>query len=157
LESGLEVSLSLPSILENDRAPMPQLALRKLDSDPLDRIRLLVEAESPLGIFQETVTLFRVGAKPIIASLPSIPLRTFFVAEGMKFIESMNRFKIYILEIGSAPAQSILTSECAYSITPNTIDLLNERFEERWGTYWNMAVVDFAYSREIALVHLPSG
>lgn len=147
---GLEVSLSFPSILENDRAPMPQLALRKAGaSSPLDRICLLVEAESPLGIFQETVTLFRVGMKPVIASLPSIPLRTFFVSENMKLIESMNQFRIFILEIGSSPAQSALTGECAFSTSPNTIDLLNERFEERWGTYWNMAAVDFAI-REIS-------
>lgn len=142
---GLEVSLSLPSILENDRAPMPQLALRKTSSDsPLDRIRLLVEAESPIGIFQETVTLFHVGMKPVITSLPSIPLRTFIVSEDMKFIESMNQFRIFILEIGSSPVQSVLTSKSAFSTSPNTIDLLNERFEERWGTYWNMAAVDFA-------------
>lgn len=146
--ANLQVSLSFPSVLDNDRAPMARIAIQETTSEPIDRIYLLIEAESALGTYQETVTLFNVGEKPIIAALPSIPLRAFYISDDLKFFESMNEFRIFILQVGSAQPQATRPNSCVLTTHPNTIDLLNDRFEERWGTYWNMAAIDFAIQEQ---------
>jgi hypothetical protein len=144
IAENLEVSLSFPSVLDNDRVPMARIAVRGTALEPIGYIRLLTEAESTFCTYQETVELFNVGKKPKITPLPSIPLRTFYISDDLEFTESMDKFRIYILQLGSA--QPPTTSPNSYALTtyPNTIDLMNNRFEERWGAYWNMAAIDVA-------------
>lgn len=141
--ANLEVSLHLPSVLDNDRVPMAKIAVRCKNSDEsLDCVCLLIEAESIFGTHQGNVKLFRVGSKPVITALPSIPLRSFHITEDFKFFDSMTQLRIYILASGSSQLPATAQNYSDYVTSPNTIDLLNDRFVERWGTYWNMAAID---------------
>lgn len=144
ITSNLQVSLSLPSVLDNERVPMARIAIRGTGFERIDRIQLLVESESVLGTYQDIVIFYNVGEKPIITSLPSIPLRSYYISDDLKLIDSMSTFRIYMLQLGDTHHSITIQNSCAVISHPNTIDLLNDRFEERWGAYWNMAAIDFA-------------
>lgn len=144
ITSNLKVSLYFPSVLDNERVPMARIAIRGIGFEVIDCIKLLIEAESALGIYQDIVIFSNVGEKPIITSLPSIPLRTCYISDDLKLIDAMSEFRIYILQLGDIHHSIAGQNKCAVIAHPNTIDLLNDRFEERWGAYWNMAAIDFA-------------
>jgi hypothetical protein len=143
LGSNLEASLSLSSILENDRVPMARIALRSTEADHIfTKISLLVEADSVVGTYQDVITFHKVGSKPAISALSSIPLRAIHITEQLKFFESFDKISVSVLEIEPPPSIHFDPAKVAWFAHPTNIDLLNDRFEERWGTYWNMGAVD---------------
>ena len=141
----LEISCLFPSIVDNGRVPVPQLAIRcQDDSKTVDKVVLRIEAQSGYVICQECVEILNLSSIPIVKSLPSIPLREFFVRDAGIF-QSINELKIYINELVlSGEKVDINQANLVYFIFLNTMDLMNDRFEKKWGSYWNMAEVDEA-------------
>jgi len=141
--SNLEASLSLATILENDRAPTAKIALRSNKQDHVySKISLLVEAHSVVGTYQEVVTLHNIGNLPIIAALSSIPLRAIHITEQMKLFQSFDEFTMSLLEVQSSESVPFDPNKIVWSTHPSNFELLNDRFEQRWGAFWNMAAID---------------
>lgn len=148
---SLQISVALVSVLDNAPSPVAQIAVRCFEpKTTISKVSLLVEADSNYGTYQEIVTLYKVGMKPLIASLRSVPLRAIFVNDQFQFFQSYDTISIKLLKIEPPSSSPIDPCRNAWQRLPTNFDLLNDRFEERWGSYWNMAAVD-SEIRELSL------
>lgn len=142
LGAGLEVSFSLESVLEHDRVPSARIAVRSTQSaQPIEKVTLLVEANAAYGIHQDVITLHRLSNRILVAALPSVPLRTVYPADNLQFFDSFNRLTVSVIEMLPTSLNADL-SNATYTISPMNVDLLNDRFEDKWGTFWNLAEID---------------
>lgn len=138
----LKLSVSIESILDNGRSPSVHIAVKLAQpSHPVDRVTLLVEARARYGIHQDTATIYRITGTPKIFVAPSVPLRSMYITDNAIY-NSFDELNISILEI-DPPISAYQLSEARHSLRPTNVDLLNDRFVERWGAHWNMAEVDF--------------
>jgi hypothetical protein len=139
--SNIEISYDFPSLLDNSIVPQARLAIKSNISD-IDKLVLRVEAISGMR-FQEVLTFYNISSVPIIKNLPSIPLRTIFIVDENIF-QNIKEVRVYIEEIIiNGIAEPIEKNKCIDIFPPTNFDLLNMRFEKRWGSYWNLYEIDY--------------
>lgn len=141
----LEISCLFPSIVDNGRVLVPRLAIRhQNNTKTIDKLVLRIEAQSGYVIYQECIEILRLSSVPIVKSLPSVPLREFFISD-IGIFQSIDKFEIYINELVlDGEEADVNPVKPAYFILLNTIDLMNDRFKKRWGAYWNLREIDKA-------------
>lgn len=145
LGNGLSVSLHLPTPLEHDRVPCAHIAVRNdVPGRIVDRVDLLVEAEGPGCVFQERASAFRLDDNPRVLAMPTIPLRWLEVTEHNSIIQSFKALKVWVLPIEDHGDANYFSVGPALWLYSGVTDLLNERFEQRWGAFWNLGAVDAA-------------
>ena len=144
---GYEVSASLwlPSILDNERAPCVRLAVRTSAPEfTFKQMELLIEAAASEGTYQDIVKVYNIDTKTKIVALPSVPLRSLYFVDDNHIVQSFKSIRIRIISLNGSAIDSapVLSTLCG------TFDLLNERFVERWGTFWNLGAVDRAIAKK---------
>lgn len=150
----IEISYEFPSILENSKIPQARLAIK---SNILDVDKLVLRVEAIFGMrFQEVSTFYNISSTPIIKNLSSIPLRTIFI-ENENIYQTIKEVRVYIEEIIiNGIAEPIEKNKWVDIFHPTNCDLLNMRFDKRWGVYWNLYEIDREIDRlnQIAKYHL---
>lgn len=138
----IEISFESPSILENSKIPQARLAI-KSNMLGVDKLVLRVEAETVFDMkFQEVSTFYNISSTTIIKNLPSIPLRTIFIEKGNSY-QNIEKFRFYIEEIIiNGIAEPIEKNKYSCEIIRTNYDLINMRFDKRWGVYWNLYEID---------------
>ncbi len=148
LGEDLSVSLHLPMLLEQGRAPCVHIAVRSHSArEHGSEATLLIEAIGGAAVFQEAITVYRLGATPRIVALPSIPLRWVDVTDDGQLVSSYTKLRIWVTARDGVTVSNPAERHPHHSSSVLTTDHLNERFEEKWGTFWNCGAIDRAVRR----------
>lgn len=139
----LEYDTHLASIFSNENMPLSYISVRARGSNHLKKVTIKFTAKGNLVSYQDTIVFCDVGEVPVIKALPSIPLKSMWVARG-GIRTPYENVQIEIVELCDDDGVNLLEGRTtADSFNPTYTEILNSEFVEYWGYYWNMDEINW--------------
>jgi len=140
--NDIEYDTYLATIFSNGLPPLSYIAIRS-SSSLYKKITLKLEAEGPFATYQEIIIIHNLNEKPVIKALPSIPLKSMWVARGGIMIP-YGRVHIEVIEQINNKNQDVLEGKKIEDyFNPSYTEILNSEFVKRWGYYWNVDEINW--------------
>lgn len=143
LGPDIEYDTHLATIFSNDKLPLSYIVLRSRNGTKHKKVTLKVEAKDASVDYQETIVVYGLDEKPIIKSLPSIPLKSMWVARG-GIKTPYNNIHIEIIEqINEEGVDLIENRKIEDYFIPTYTEILNSEFVKRWDYFWNVDEINW--------------
>lgn len=134
----IEYDTHLATVFSNDTPPLCYIALRASTSTNYKFLTLNFEAKGSYVSYQDTIVVQNIGCTPIIKSLPSIPLKSMWVARGGIELPYKS-VHIKVVELFDDEGVNVLEGKnIEEHFNPNYTEILNSEFVKRWDYYWNV-------------------
>ncbi|WP_285577734.1 hypothetical protein [Geothrix limicola] len=138
-----EYSLFFPLSMDRESERIPKIEVRALDKD-IQHLELLLEVESQLNRYQESISLTNVTKKSLIRNMTNIPILDFLYVNPDKgiLLFTWDTYKLSVKKLVQEDSNEFLP----FTVTFNDLthfSLLNSDWVHRWGMWWNLDVIKF--------------
>jgi len=139
----LEYDTHLASIFSNEKTPLSYISIRAREGVVFKKATVKFAAKGHVVSYQDTIVLYDIGQTPIIKALPSIPLKSLWVARG-GIRSPYEDVKIEVIDLYGADGTNLAEGRrIADSFAPTYTEILNSEFVERWGYWWNVDEINW--------------
>jgi hypothetical protein len=139
----LEYDTHLASIFSNEKTPLSYIAIRAKEGAVFKKATVKFAAKGPVVDYQDTIVLYDIGKTPTIKALPSIPLKSLWVARG-GVRTPYKDIEIEVIDLYRADGSNVAEGiHFADSFIPTYTELLNSEFVKRWGYWWNVDEINW--------------
>lgn len=137
----LDISLRMIDMFDNGNPPMSQFALRNKSGVPFDVMKMTFRAESAITTYEENITLYNVGKKYPVVSLPNIPVTALDVVDDKIITTTYTQYSLHIRR-ATQNGKTTIRNHTVGPIRPAHYSQLNSSWIRKWGYWINLDAIE---------------